>query len=187
LAPEPLKELLGRVEPGRRDFLKSVVTGTAFAVPLLQSFSMDGLAPEAEAVTISNQSCLVSNVRTTGGQPYDGPGKFKAALRDGNNRVRGSVILRVADDCSTLITRLTVAGQLVIRQSGGVFMPAAEITNVTIPNGASRLVLTRGIGVVPIAGVLRSGQMLEDLAAGLGVATATSDRFGALQGPIVPL
>lgn len=37
------EDLLKGVDKKRRDFIKKVVIGTAFAVPLINSFSMDGL------------------------------------------------------------------------------------------------------------------------------------------------
>jgi hypothetical protein len=47
---KPLNDdVLRRVDEGRREFIKKVVGGMAFAVPLMASFSMDGLTPAAEA------------------------------------------------------------------------------------------------------------------------------------------
>jgi len=37
------EEILERLDEKRRDFIKKVVVGTAFAVPVINSFSMDGL------------------------------------------------------------------------------------------------------------------------------------------------
>ena len=37
------EEMLEDVDEKRRDFIKKVVIGTAFAVPVINSFSMDGL------------------------------------------------------------------------------------------------------------------------------------------------
>ena len=36
-------EVLSRVDAGKRDALRSLVAGTAFAVPMIASFSMSGL------------------------------------------------------------------------------------------------------------------------------------------------
>jgi len=41
MAPE---DVLSNVDEGRRDFLKKVITGTTFALPLMASFSMEGLS-----------------------------------------------------------------------------------------------------------------------------------------------
>ena len=55
MAPHPLNEdVLNSVDESRRDFLRKVIVGTAFAAPLMASFSMDGLvinAVEASCVT----------------------------------------------------------------------------------------------------------------------------------------
>jgi len=37
------EDVLKAVDDNRRDFIKKVVVGTAFAVPVIHSFSMDGL------------------------------------------------------------------------------------------------------------------------------------------------
>ena len=64
MAPE---EILKNVDPSRRDFVRTVIAGTAFAVPLMTTFSMEGLsvnvATADEGITslCSNQS-VCSNV-----------------------------------------------------------------------------------------------------------------------------
>ena len=43
---------LKKIDAGKRAFLKKVATATVFAVPLVQSFSMNGLStPDAEAAS----------------------------------------------------------------------------------------------------------------------------------------
>jgi hypothetical protein len=55
MADEHMDRILERVNPGKRDFLKKVVVGTAFAAPLVASFSLDGLSLyEAHAQGASN-------------------------------------------------------------------------------------------------------------------------------------
>jgi len=52
MADEELESVLDRVDPKKRAFLKSLVVGTAFVVPTVASFSMDGLSLyEANAQT----------------------------------------------------------------------------------------------------------------------------------------
>ena len=41
------EDILNKVDKSKRDFLKKVVIGTTFTVPLIQSFSMDGLRARA--------------------------------------------------------------------------------------------------------------------------------------------
>ena len=53
--PNKIDELLARVDPEKRSFLKALVVGTAFVVPTVASFSMDGLSLHAaHAQKISN-------------------------------------------------------------------------------------------------------------------------------------
>lgn len=51
--------VLDKVDPAKRSFVRKVVTGTAFAAPVIASFSMNGLgigdAKAGETVIISNQ------------------------------------------------------------------------------------------------------------------------------------
>jgi hypothetical protein len=48
-------EILGRLDPDRREFLKKVMVATAFTVPTVASFSMDGLSVyQAHALNGSN-------------------------------------------------------------------------------------------------------------------------------------
>lgn len=45
-------KILSRVDEGKRDAMRSLVAGTAFAVPMIASFSMSGLkVNEANAYT----------------------------------------------------------------------------------------------------------------------------------------
>lgn len=46
---ETRKDLLEKVEPDRRDFLKKLAIGTAYAVPVMASFSLDSVRNKAFA------------------------------------------------------------------------------------------------------------------------------------------
>lgn len=66
--------ILDRLDASRREFLKRVIAGTSFTVPLIASFSMDGLSVEsAEAIHLSNVCSSVP-------PPYVGPTSFAASL-----------------------------------------------------------------------------------------------------------
>ena len=54
MAPE---EILSSADSDRRGFIKKVLAGTTFAMPVLASFSMEGLSPDRAlaAASISNQ------------------------------------------------------------------------------------------------------------------------------------
>jgi hypothetical protein len=55
MANEPIDEVLQRIDPAKRDFLKALVVGTAFVAPMIVSFPMDGLSVyEAHAQGGSN-------------------------------------------------------------------------------------------------------------------------------------
>jgi hypothetical protein len=56
VAPER-EEVLKSVDRGRREFLRTVIAGAAFAPPLIMSFSMDGLSVDPAQAQISNQFC----------------------------------------------------------------------------------------------------------------------------------
>jgi hypothetical protein len=59
MAPDG-ERVVNSVDAGRRDFLRKIIAGAAFAPPLIASFNLDGLSlTEAEA-KIANQ-CLFSN------------------------------------------------------------------------------------------------------------------------------
>jgi hypothetical protein len=60
MADDELDSVLDRIDPEKRAFLKALIAGTAFAVPTVASFSMDGLSLyEANAQT--------SNLTSQGG------------------------------------------------------------------------------------------------------------------------
>lgn len=52
MAEDKLDPILEHVDSEKRDFLKTVLTGTAFVAPIVASFSMEGLAP-TEAFALS--------------------------------------------------------------------------------------------------------------------------------------
>jgi hypothetical protein len=51
---DKVDELLERIDPEKRAFLKALVVSTAFAVPTVASFSMEGLSLHAAHAQISN-------------------------------------------------------------------------------------------------------------------------------------
>jgi hypothetical protein len=54
MADGELESVLDRVDPGKRAFLKKLVVGTAFVVPTVASFSMDGLSLYEAHAQVSN-------------------------------------------------------------------------------------------------------------------------------------
>lgn len=47
MADNELDPILEQVDPEKRDFLKKVIVGTAFVAPIVASFSMEALSPNA--------------------------------------------------------------------------------------------------------------------------------------------
>ncbi len=56
MADDELETVLDRVDPAKRAFLKKLVVGTAFVVPTVTSFSMDGLSTYQANAQASNVS-----------------------------------------------------------------------------------------------------------------------------------
>jgi hypothetical protein len=54
MADDELEHVLERVDPAKRAFLKKIVVGTAFVVPTVMSFSMDGLSGYEANAQVSN-------------------------------------------------------------------------------------------------------------------------------------
>jgi hypothetical protein len=54
MAPE---EILGSADASRRNFLKKVLAGTTFAMPVLASFSTEGLSPESALAAAESNQC----------------------------------------------------------------------------------------------------------------------------------
>ena len=195
MAPEPLKRLLDEVDPGRRDFFKMVVAASAFAVPLVQSFSMDGLAPAAEGAAVANMSCLVSNQT---GQPYSGPARFKAILRDSSGKIRGRARFDLLGDCADIADirlqySLTISGRIETGRDDfttRVWLPDAELRTPYLFSFPIRLHLTAGTGVLTMAALSAQHRQvfagaLEDLEAGLGEVRVETVKYGLVTGPVV--
>ena len=143
MAPEPLSDLLNAVSPGRRGFLKTVLTGTAFAAPLMASFPMDGLSVDAAVAACSNQAfapnmsasvadfvthpltCLNTSNMTVQRAPM-----FKAKLKDSKNHQRGTVTFEVDVTRCVIEYRLNLTGKLATVNYHSVGVPAAETLSV---------------------------------------------------------
>jgi hypothetical protein len=54
MAEDELEQVLDRVDLAKRAFLKKLVVGTAFVVPTVASFSMDGLSLYEANAQVSN-------------------------------------------------------------------------------------------------------------------------------------
>ena len=56
MADNDLDTVLERIDPAKRAFLKTIIVGTAFVVPMVASFSMDGLSLYEAIAQVSNIS-----------------------------------------------------------------------------------------------------------------------------------
>ena len=54
MADKEIEEVLDRIDPKKRAFLKTLIVGTAFVVPTVTSFSMDGLSLYEANAQVSN-------------------------------------------------------------------------------------------------------------------------------------
>ena len=86
MAPDDIEKFLHNFDRGRRDFLRKILAGAAFAPPLMASFSLDGPAITAAEAGVSNQ-CVGNQTPTT--QCFNfSDGEYQANFRG---------ILRAAD------------------------------------------------------------------------------------------
>jgi hypothetical protein len=197
MAPDPLNQnLLRSVGPDRRDFLRSLVAGTAFTVPLMTSFSMDGLSlstagafdPGQPWACFSNMTS-VPNMTT---RPEDF--RFRARLKDAAGRLGGTLLLEQAKNCPALEYKLTVRGSIVsaYRSLGGVLLstPSAQLEDPDLPG--VDITLTARTGFLQAGGALSVGyglpsstfgQLVLDIQAGIvnvHVITTAGDFSGLL-------
>jgi len=67
------EKILKEVDENKRDFIKKVIIGTAFAVPVINSFSMDGLKIDLRA-----KMARADNYDQPGGSDPTGGGGYVA-------------------------------------------------------------------------------------------------------------
>ena len=106
--------VLNHVDPSRRDFVKRVLAGAAFAAPVVASFSIESLyvnaayglssssASASSSSSSSSSGCNISGSCQCLADPgYVGPAVFQAYVEDtsGNTRVNGELFLHISGDC----------------------------------------------------------------------------------------
>jgi hypothetical protein len=128
MAPQPLNEdVLNSVDEPRRHFLRTLI-GTTFAMPLMASFSMDGLLINAaEAQPSPDISC--SNMTT-----YLGPDDFKAHLTGTDTTAQGQAQFKLTIDGTSCAYKLHVSSNVTF-QSAGIFVPPFPGAVVTLGQG----------------------------------------------------
>lgn len=127
MAPKDMNELLKRVKSGRRAFLRQVLAGTAFAAPLMSSFSMRGLSfPAARAQSTCGEMMVAGNMQPRSTTPnvsaaYTGPTQFRARLTHPTERVRAAVDLKLSPDRNHLIVRVRTSPDALVPYSRATF------------------------------------------------------------------
>jgi hypothetical protein len=99
--------VLNHVDPSRRDFVKRVLAGAAFAAPVVASFSIESLYVNAaygqssSSSSASSSACNISgSCRCLADPGYVGPAVFQAYVEDtsGNTRVNGELAFVIRGD-----------------------------------------------------------------------------------------
>lgn len=96
--------ILSHVPPSRRDFVKRVLAGATFAVPLIATFSIENLLVDGAYAQCGGNSSSLSAYASGGSRlpdpGYVGPAVFQAFVEDnsGNTLVNGEVILAIDND-----------------------------------------------------------------------------------------
>jgi hypothetical protein len=190
MAREPLPEdVLIHVDDSRRDFLKRVVGGTAFAVPLMASFSMDGLAVDraqaGPASVICGNMSLVSNM--IDGDFTGGVLQFRARLATPAGRNVGTVRLELRDDCVGLAYTASLGQPLLLTQvTGTTWYPAFRLrtddslVTVGLVAGKGQIQVGSGHGLTAKA----FQDLLLAMASGHALVEAVT-AIGLVSGPVV--
>jgi hypothetical protein len=146
MAPEPLNEdVLANVDAGRRDFLKTLVAGTSFAVPLMASFSMDGLSVDVASAQISNMTC--SNMTFPSNMTFDNL-RLRVIFRGAGS---GTFVLDTGD-CPVITYRFALKHPLRTVSDDGSFVPGLRLRAIVGSPISEELVihLSHGQGVIEV-------------------------------------
>lgn len=117
------------VHPARRQFLKRLLAGAAFAVPVISTFTVDSLTVDTVHAMGGSNITNISNQVCRGDVGYVGPRSFEAHVstgaifNDDDYRVNGQVVLRAYTD----------GGPIAYYLEGEVFIvPGASVQSVFI-------------------------------------------------------
>jgi hypothetical protein len=109
---ETSNHIFDNLDPSRRDFVKRVLAGAAFAAPVIATFSIESLGVTAAYAQGASGSSSVSSSGPSGSSPgassgpclqdlgYVGPERFEAHVADtsGNTRVNGELVIKIDGD-----------------------------------------------------------------------------------------
>ena len=121
---EPVNRILNRVDASRREFVKRVLAGAAFAAPVIASFSIESLSVDPAYGQTPSGNCgspgpVVSNGsagRCLADPGYVGPSLFQAHVADnsGYTLVNGEMGIAVHGDCRGADVSLLMTGDVAL-------------------------------------------------------------------------
>lgn len=129
-------KFLKQVDPSRREFVRRVLACTAFAAPVITSFSIESLAPDsalAQSATCTTATGATgASLRCLPDTGYVGPAEFQAHIEDvtGNTRVNGEVFINVFPNSTAAITVQMVKGAQI--QSACLSINCLDILNIPL-------------------------------------------------------
>jgi len=136
--PEDNKKVLDQIDPARREFMKRLLVGAAFAAPVVATFSIDALTADP-AYGFSPNTTNITNQVCVGDAGYVGPTSFQSHVSVGpifallENRVNGQVTFNAEVIGSTVelidVSVSMVPGATVL----SVSILAGPLTAVTMP------------------------------------------------------
>jgi hypothetical protein len=139
MAPE---EILSSVDPSRREFLKKVIAGTTFAVPLMASFSMEGLSVEsAWASNVTSNQPLCANM------PEGSPCCTRAVQIAGLIGVISFEVVQVLGGGFDGVVGFEILGRYVGFDGGGVGASPEVIAALLGPLAKAQSDMTEGVRI----------------------------------------
>lgn len=179
--------ILNRVDPSRREFVRRVLACTAFAAPVVTTFSIGSLA--TDTALAQSGACITGTPSTplsyVSGQcisdtGYVGPSGFQAHVEDvsGNTRVNGEVFINVFPNSTAAITLQMVKNAQV--RLAYLAINCADIVNIPLSGNPI-------INASSLLGMCDFDQFLEALASQQVTAVVSGTYSGInfnAQGPV---
>ncbi len=194
---ESANGILSHVNPSRRTFVKHVLTGAAFAAPVIASFSIESLLVDPAYGQSANSSSATSAHGSTGpclaDLGYVGPALFQAYIEDvsGNTRVNGVLTVRVHTDghSADVYPLLTRDAEIA---SASLTINGITVANIVLHDEGEfgNHVIVGQIGAANITGLCDFDSLLQAMASRTVTAavggTYSSEPFNA-QGLVEPI
>jgi hypothetical protein len=172
------QNLLAKVDPNRRGFVKRVLAGAAFAAPIVATFSIDGLSVDSAMAQVTTSGVCSLD------PGYVGPSSYRAHVSGSGTRVNGEVQFSIDYDprqTGSLDTSLEMTENTVVTEA---YISVNSVEVATIPlHGES-------IDTANITGLCDFDALLQAMAAGQATVTVIGTYEGSpytVTGPVVPL